>query len=299
MNLIHKNVLILSDIEGSSGCWNYSMSSFMTEDWPEACVDMSLDVQAVCNKLFQQGVDSILVKDFHRTGYNLLPELIDSQAKIVHGYHQHPVPGIGDPGNATAVLMIGMHAPSGSEGFLAHTLTSRISKLQVNGELLSEVELFSASLAPFNIVPIFFSGCPVACSYAEAKVPGLNCFPIDKSFDRQTFDKEKWRNSLADEALLALCECPGKLFIPEGPFSAEIEMRDGEHIARKLANRWNLSCKENTIFLASDNIHDLYFNLMRICYLTPLLEKVLPLALALSNLRGRYGLQWIRRRINR
>ena len=108
---------------------------------------MSRDVDAVVKGLFDAGVQRVTVKDFHRTGYNLMPEMIDSRARIVCGYHQGPVPGLGDPGDADAVMMIGMHAAAGTAGFLAHTLTSRLASLVVNGRPLAEVELFAASLA--------------------------------------------------------------------------------------------------------------------------------------------------------
>jgi D-amino peptidase len=58
---------------------------------------MSLDVDAVVG-LFDAGVRQVTVKDFHRTGYNLLPEMIDHRARIDCGYRRGPVPGLGDPG---------------------------------------------------------------------------------------------------------------------------------------------------------------------------------------------------------
>jgi D-amino peptidase len=162
-----RRILIIADIEGSSGCWSYRASSFKTGEWARACVEMSRDVNAVVRALFESGVESIRIKDFHRTGYNLLPELIDTRAVISHGYHTGPVPGIGDPGDAEAAMFLGMHAASGTAGFLAHTLTSRIEKLEINGEPLPEIKLFASSLAIRDIRPIFFSGCPVACQQAR------------------------------------------------------------------------------------------------------------------------------------
>jgi len=43
--------LIIADIEGSSGCWSYRASSFMTKDWARACLEMTRDVQAVVQPL--------------------------------------------------------------------------------------------------------------------------------------------------------------------------------------------------------------------------------------------------------
>ena len=98
----------------------------MTDDWSRACVEMTRDVNTVVEGLFDAGVKQVTVKDFHRTAYNLLPELIDYRTQVVSGYKRGPVPGIGHPGDATTAMFLGMHAASGTEGFLAHTLTSRI-----------------------------------------------------------------------------------------------------------------------------------------------------------------------------
>jgi D-amino peptidase len=43
----------------------------------------------------------------------------------------------------------------------------------------------------------------------------------------------------------------------------------------------------------------LYMELIRLCYLTPAIEKLLPLALAVFNLKGRIGIMRARRRLRR
>ncbi len=80
-----KRILIIADIEGSSGCWNRRHSSFLTREWARACLEMTRDVNAVVQALFNSGVEHIQIKDFHRTGYNLLPEKIDGRADIIQG----------------------------------------------------------------------------------------------------------------------------------------------------------------------------------------------------------------------
>ena len=142
----------------------------MTRDWSRACVEMTRDVNTVVKALLNSGVEHIQIKDFHRTGYNLLPEKIDGRADIIQGY----------------------------------------------------------------------------------------------------------RN---------------------GPFRVLLKMRDGEMAARKIARRWKLDCRQDEIFINTGDMHELFMHLIRICYLTPLVEKMLPLSLATYNLWGRFGLTWMRRQI--
>jgi len=294
-----ENVLIIADIEGSSGCWDYRSSSFMTDEWCRACVEMSLDVNAVVEALFDAGVKQVTVKDFHRTGYNLLSELIDPRAQVVLGYKRGPAPGIGDPGNAQAVMFLGLHAASGTEGFMAHTLTSRISWLEVNRKPLAEVELFSASLAPYGLRPIFFSGCPTACAQASAAIRKIDSYPIDKSAGPDSFDVDSWRSGLVNAALHSLNNGATEPYTPSGPFQAEVTWRGGDIAAQNLARKWGFDHEGARIFIEADGIHELYRDLIRLCYLTPLMVRILPFGLFLYNLTGRLGLAWARRRLKK
>jgi D-amino peptidase len=295
----YTHILIITDLEGSSGCWNYKASAFLTDEWCQACLEMSRDVNGVVGALFDAGVKTITIKDFHRTGYNLFPELLDSRATLISGYRRGPIPGIGHPMAAEAVMFLGMHAASGSDGFLAHTMTSRIARLEVNRRLLAEIELFAASLAPWKIRPIFFSGCPVACKQAAAAVDNINCFPIDKSRGFERFDSSNWRSALAQAAVKSLSNRKTKPYEPLGPFAARVTMRDGEAVAARLARRWKFEQVGPQIRIERDSIHQLYMELIRLCYLTPAIEKVLPLALAVFNLKGRIGIIRARRRLKK
>jgi D-aminopeptidase len=258
---------------------------------------MTRDVNAVVQALFNCGAEHIQIKDFHRTGCNLLPERIDGRAEIIHGFRAGPVPGIGDAGMSEVIFFLGMHAASGTDGFLAHTLTSRIEQLEVNGKPLAEVELFSSSLAPFGLKPIFFTGCPVACEQAAAAIENIAVYPIDKAVGRQRFDVVSWRSGLARAATTALENKLTDPYRPAGPFQAVVKMRDGEVVARKIANRWKLDRRKNEILINTGDMQELFMHLIRISYLTPLVEKMLPLSLSMYNLWGRLGLAWIRRQV--
>jgi D-aminopeptidase len=271
----------------------------LTDEWCQACLEMTRDISSVVSALFDAGVKKVTIKDFHRTGYNLFPELIDSRAGLISGYRRGAIPGIGNPVDARAVMFLGMHAASGSDGFLAHTLTSRIARLEVNQRLMAEIELFAASLAPWKIRPIFFSGCPVACKQAEAVVDNIDCFPIDKSSGAGCFDPRGWRSALAQAAVGSLSNHQTTCVEPPGPFDARVTMRDGEAEARRLSRRWKFDREGAQIRIQRDSIHQLYMELVRLCYLTPAIEKILPLALAAFNLKGRMGIMRARRRLKK
>ena len=293
----YQHILVLADIEGSSGCGSYRASSFLTRPWARACASLSRDVDAVVTSLFSAGVAQVTVQDFHRTGFNLLPELIDARARIVCGYHQGPVPGLGDPKDADAVMMIGMHAASGTGGFLAHTLTSRLATLTVNGRPLAEVELFAASLAAYGIPAVFFSGCPVACAQAKARIAGIHTLSIDKSVPPEALDASQWRSNLARAAVESLTKACVEPYRPVGPFHAEITIRDGAAAAAKMADPWGFKRSGAIVRIDAPDMDSLYRSLIRLCYLSSLAEKILPYSLTLFNLVGRLGRWWVRRQL--
>ncbi len=292
-------VLIVADIEGSSGCWGYDGSAFLTQAWAQACEAMTADVDAVARALLDVGVRQVTVKDFHRTGYNLLVERLPEAVQVISGYRAGPVPGMGALPPYTGVMFLGMHAASGTRGFLAHTLTSRLSDIRVNGHILPEVQLFAATLAPLGIRPLFFSGCPQACRQARAVIPGINTYPIDKSGGPARFDAIGWRRALAAAAKAALDAPPPAWSPPTGPFRTVVTFRDGPRVAGQTARRWGLDHDQDRIRFDAPDLHQLYRELIRICYLTPRIEKRLTWMLPLFNLKGRLGMIWLRRALRK
>lgn len=78
-------------------------------------------------------------------------------------------------------------------------------------------------------------------------------------------------------------------FILPGPYRTAVSMRDGATPAKQIAKRWGLERKQNTLYFRAENIQDLYLTLIRIAYLTPFLERTLPLGLMLYHLMGWLG----------
>jgi hypothetical protein len=113
------------------------------------------------------------------------------------------------------------------------------------------------------------------------------------------FDADSWRSGLVRSALNSLTNIGTEPYTPSGPFQVEVTWRAGEVAAQKLARRWGFEQEGARIFIEAADIHELYRDLIKLCYLTPLTAKILPFGLFLYNLTGRLGLVWARRRLKK
>ncbi len=137
----------------------------------------------------------------------------------------------------------------------------------------------------------------MACRQARDSIEHLSVYPIDKSLGHQQFDAAGWRSGLQQAAVKALVNKTTTPYDPAGPMRAIVKMRTGSVATRKMAKRWGLDCRGDRIVIDAVDIHDVYLHLIRICYLTPLMEKILPFGLWMYRLWGRLGLAWVRRKM--
>jgi len=287
------SVLIIADIEGSTGCSRVEDSRLFNDGWVKACVEMSRDVSCISHSLKEAGAERIRVKDFHRTGFNLFKELLPDFVELDQGYCAGPVPGIGDVNGFDLLIMTGMHAASGTNGFIPHTLTSRFAGIMVNGNLLSECELFASSVADAGLRPVFFSGDQTACDQATAVIKGIHTFPVNKPLQKSA---EQTRHELAKAASSAISNQQTTAFQPAGPFSVKIRIRDGAPAAARLRKRQSFSGTDDYLEFTSESMSDLYWQLIRLAYLSPATERFIAQSLWAANFWGWLTLLWARRR---
>lgn len=286
-------IYIIADIEGSSGCNERTDAQLFNDGWVRACVALSHDINAIGKSLLAAGIERVRVKDFHRTGYNIFGELLDEKIEIDQGYNASPIPGIGKACGFELLYMTGMHAASGLEGFIPHTLTSKFATILVNGRHLTEAELFASSVAKTGLVPAFFSGCEIACRQAHTAISGLQTFTINKPLSEPA---ETIRANLAAAAVKAISAGNRQPFTPSGPFAVVIKMRDGNQAAEKLRKTWCLDGSYDELLFDSPDMESLYWQLIRIAYLNPFAERHLNSALTIANISGRLAHLWARRR---
>jgi D-amino peptidase len=282
-----KSAYIVADLEGSTGAWTKAHTLLATPEWQEARVELTRDLNAAAGALFERGVKGVVVKDFHRTGYNLIPAHLDRRVKLVSGYYTGPAVGYGKLHGADFALFVGLHAAGGNgKGFLAHTLTSRIAEILVNGERICESELFATVLSAFRVPLAFFSGCPAACQEVKERMNWVvTCaIPKDPLVYQDRNKREKFilqaREGLR-QSILAIPTVEGlPLFAMKPPFDCRVIFQE-EAEARKM-NAWGFPQEGRIIRFHSEEFLEMYENLLKIAYFPRLAYTLRHLAIPLT-----------------
>ncbi len=281
-----KIAYVVADLEGSTGAWTKAHTLFGPE-WQEARVELTRDINAVAGALFERSIKGVVVKDFHRTGYNFIPSYLDKRVKLVSAYYNGPAVGYGKLYGADFALFVGLHASGGNgRGFLAHTLTSRIAEILVNGKRIGESELFATVLSAFRIPVVFFSGCPAACQEVKERMNWVVTYAIPK--DPLVYqDAEKRRNYTArmrEELGEKIKEIPDPeglpLFVIKPPFDCRVIFQE-ETEARRM-NAWGFPQNGRAIRFHAEEFLELYQNLLKIAYFPKLAYKFRNLVIPLT-----------------
>src|SRR6185436_5429113 len=155
-------VLVLHDMEGLSGEDDWRQFMFGYPDlYAQGRQLLTDDVNAVIAGLVAGGATTIEVVDGHGSGNpepDLLLDKLDRHAKMISRDKPFdPYVDLVAPGAYDAVVLVGMHAKAGSNGFASHSSTLGM-ELWMNGMSLSEPEINGYSWGRVNVPVIFVSG---------------------------------------------------------------------------------------------------------------------------------------------
>lgn len=280
---------VVADLEGSTGAWSKAHTLLGTREWQEARVELTKDINAVAQSLLEEGVKEVIVKDFHRTGFNLIPKYVDKRIKLVRGYYLGPVVGFGNLYGADFALFVGLHAAGGNEqGFLAHTLTSRLAQIVINGQRICEAQLFATVLSAHNIPLAFFSGCPAACKEVLEIMPWVVTHPVPKYplvYQDQKRRKEHilmLREGLRQRVKEITNSAHLPLYALQPPFECQVIFQEEEEAKRR--NLWRFRQEGKVIKFHTDQFWEMYQNLLKIAYFPKLAYQMRFLVLPLTRL---------------
>ena len=178
---------MMTDLEGVAGVTTFYHDT--TPDGPgyeRARRLLTAEINAAVEGLLSEGVDDVLVGDWHGPGGVNFAEL-HPRALLLHGRPMAPRAVLDEAvRDYDACVIIGQHAMAGTvDGNLNHTQNSRaIESFMLNGRPIGEIAQFALYRGTFGQPVIFLSGDEAACREIEALIPGVATAAVKKGLAR-------------------------------------------------------------------------------------------------------------------
>ena len=162
-------IFISADIEGIAGVSNWDETSVNRPGYEEARHLMTQEVLAACQGALDAGCKEVVIKDAHGSGRNIISSQLPECVTLVRGWSGHPYSMLQEIDNTfDATIMIGYHSAAGSDSNpLAHTFTSNVAQISLNGELASEFLINALTSTLVDVPVVFVSGDKRICEEAR------------------------------------------------------------------------------------------------------------------------------------
>ncbi|KPK95893.1 hypothetical protein AMJ80_03095, partial [bacterium SM23_31] len=156
-------------MEGISSVVTSREYSSSGEDYEYFRRIMTLETNAAIEGAIAAGAAEIVVRDGHGSARNILPGLLDRNAKLLRGWADSPksmMEGIDE--TFDAVVFVGYHAKAGTpDAIIAHTMSGNVVDVSINGVSLPEAGINGLIAGHFNVPVVFLSGDKAICGQAK------------------------------------------------------------------------------------------------------------------------------------
>lgn len=224
-------IYISADIEGITGITHWDEASKNKADYRAFQEQMTDEVVAACEGALNAGATEILVKDAHGTGRNIITARLPEEAKLIRGWSGHPFCMIQELDDTfQAAVLIGYHSRAGSDANpLAHSLSTSIDYMNINGIFASEFLLHTYAAALVDVPVVFVSGDEGLCWDVSALNERIQTLAVNSGIGNSTISmhpklavkKIKEGVETALRGNVVLC----KISLPEY-FTMEIRYKD-------------------------------------------------------------------------
>lgn len=147
---------ISADMEGVAGIISWEQVDPGGVDYSRCRRLMAGEVNAAVSAALDSGATFVTVNDAHGSMCNLPADSFNPNVYLISGKNKKLGMMEGIDGGFSAACFIGYHARSGSRGVLAHTFSTIVHRLQVNGREMGELGL-NAMLAGYFKVPVIMA----------------------------------------------------------------------------------------------------------------------------------------------
>jgi D-amino peptidase len=162
-------IFISVDMEGITGVVNWEEVSRDGKDYDYFRKIMTKEANAAIEGALEAGATEILVRDSHGSARNILPEMLNRNARLLRdwsGGFKSMMEGLDE--TFDAVIFIGYHAKAGTpNALLEHTMSGNIADISINGVSLPEAGINALIAGHYNVPVVFLSGDLAICKQAK------------------------------------------------------------------------------------------------------------------------------------
>ena len=178
------------DMEGLAYVNHWDEVDKSKEDYKYFAEEMTKEVVAVCEAINEKYTNAeIYVRDAHWEARNIIPDKLPDNVKLIRGWAETPESMV-DCLDSTfdCAIFIGYHIGGHSNKHpLSHTIDSdKISYIKINGEYVSEFDIYGLICSYYNVPVIFVSGDEALCTYINNKYPSISTLSTIKGVGNAT-----------------------------------------------------------------------------------------------------------------
>ncbi len=153
-------VFISVDMEGISGLVSWEETSEKGADYPLFRRIMTEEANAAVAGALEAGATEIVVRDAHGSGRNILPDLLDPEAKLIRDWSGGLLDMMeGIDKTFDAAILVGYHARAGTpDAVLKHTMNLATFDMKLNGKPVPEAGINAAIAGYFDVPVVLVTG---------------------------------------------------------------------------------------------------------------------------------------------
>lgn len=193
-------VYISVDMEGVAGVVSWSQVTPGTPEYEHARQWMIEEANAAILGAFEAGATEVVVNDSHNGMRNLLPHALHPKARLISGGLKEHGMMAGIDSSFAAAMFVGYHASGGGYGVLAHTWSTSVIGVRLNGVAVGEWGLNAMMAGEFGVPIVMVTGDDCTCDEVRVGLAG----PVETVIVKRALTKYAAESLPREEAVQAI-----------------------------------------------------------------------------------------------
>jgi D-amino peptidase len=223
-------VFVSVDIEGVAGVVGREEGRQGNAEYERARRLMTAEASAAVRGIVRSSATAeVTVADAHGTFRNIIPELLDSRARLVRGKPRALAMIDGIQGGFDAAVFVGYHGRAGTgDSVLSHTFTGTLADVRINGRSFGEIGLNAAVAGAFGVPVVLVTGDESVVAEVNDLLPSTHVLAVKRGVGHLAADSvhPDVSCSLIEDAVanaLAMAQSIDP-FVVEGPVALEVDV---------------------------------------------------------------------------